>query len=77
MEWDIFNAKSDFERARSFAGNGIEQNVKINLHQAIDKVNKNRDIVMALFKDKLNALGFARASADHAKIFTEFALKYS
>ncbi|AHH13248.1 Putative cytosolic protein (plasmid) [Borrelia hermsii YBT] len=74
MKTDIMNAKSDFERSRSSNGNGIDQNVKMKLDQAIKKVKSSSSIAMVLCKDVVNGLKHARGSVAHAKRLTDSAL---
>ncbi|UPA19033.1 hypothetical protein [Borrelia puertoricensis] len=76
METDIVNAKFAFDKVRT-SGSDIEQNVKINLHQAIDKVRNSRNIAIALYKDKLNTLGLSKSSAESANSSIESVLRHS
>ncbi|UPA14313.1 hypothetical protein [Borrelia turicatae] len=77
MQTNIIKANSDLDRARGSNGNGIDQNVKINLHQAIEKVRSSRHIAMVRYKEQFNALENAKSYAEHAKISTESALRHS
>ncbi|UPA12750.1 hypothetical protein [Borrelia venezuelensis] len=77
MQANIIKANSDFDRARGFNGNGIDQNVKIKLHQAIEKVKSSRNIAMVWYKEQFNTLENAKSYAEHAKNSTESALRLS
>ncbi|UPA12817.1 hypothetical protein [Borrelia venezuelensis] len=74
MKTDIMKAKSDLDRARSSSRNGIDQNVKIKLDQAIENVRSSSNIAMILYKDAVNGLEHARSSVEHARGLTESAL---
>ncbi|WP_434757231.1 hypothetical protein bpuCAU1_001667 (plasmid) [Borrelia puertoricensis] len=76
METDIVNAKFAFNKVRT-SGSDIEQNVKINLHQAIDKVRNSRNIAIALYKDKFNILGLSKSSAESANSSIGSVLRHS
>ncbi|UPA19140.1 hypothetical protein [Borrelia puertoricensis] len=77
MQANIIKANSDLDRARGSNGNGIDQNVKINLHQAIEKVKSSKNIAMVWYKEQFNALENAKSYAEHAKNSTESALRHS
>ncbi|UPA11338.1 hypothetical protein bpSLO_001187 (plasmid) [Borrelia parkeri] len=76
MQANIIKANSDLDRARGSNGNGIDQNVKINLYQAIEKVRGSRNIAMVRYKEQFNALQNAKSYAEHAKSSTESALRH-
>ncbi|AMR76173.1 hypothetical protein [Borrelia hermsii] len=76
METDIVNAKFAFDKVRT-SGSGIEQNVKINLHQAIDKVKSSKNIAMVRCKEQLNTLRLSKSSADSANSSIESVLRHS
>ncbi|AHH04478.1 Putative cytosolic protein, partial (plasmid) [Borrelia nietonii YOR] len=65
MQANIIKANSDFDRARGSNGNGIDQNVKIKLHQAIEKVRISRNIAMMWYKEQFNVLKNAKSYAEH------------
>ncbi|AHH14814.1 hypothetical protein, partial [Borrelia hermsii] len=77
MQANIIKANSDFDRARGSNGNGIDQNVKIKLHQAIEKVRISRNIAMMWYKEQFNVLKNAKSYAEHAKNSIESALRHS
>ncbi|ANF34523.1 hypothetical protein A7978_05255 (plasmid) [Borrelia turicatae] len=74
IKTDIMKANSDLDRARSSSRDGIDQNVKIKLDQAIKNVRSSSNIAMILYKDVVNGLEHARSSVEHARGLTESAL---